>query len=268
MDGRPTADDGAIRTELSRLSGGALVGRIAVDRPAKLNVLNRRLCGRLREAVQALGAREDVRALVLSGVGGRAFIGGADIAEMAALDPVSARGFIGDLHAVCLAVREAPVPVIARIEGYCLGGGMEIAASCDMRAAAAGAVFGMPEVRAGIPSVIEAALLPRLIGWGKTRELLLTGRTIDAAEALSCGFIEKLTVRAELDEAVERRLEAIAAAGPRAVRIQKALIRKWEILPLDAAVEAGVDAFAQAYATDEPRRMMEAFLNRPRQRRG
>ena len=95
-----------------------------------------------------------------------------------------------------------------------------------MRAAAAGAVFGMPEVRAGIPSVIEAALLPRLIGWGKTRELLLTGRTIDAAEALSCGFIEKLTVRAELDEAVERRLEAIAAAGPRAVRIQKALIRK------------------------------------------
>ncbi len=264
MNDRATTTGAAIRTELSRRSSGALVGRIAIDNPAKLNVLDRRLSRQLGEAVRALGAREDVRALVLSGAGVRAFIGGADIAEMAALDPASARGFIGDLHAVCLAIREAPVPVIARIEGYCLGGGMEIAASCDMRAAAEGAVFGMPEVRVGIPSVIEAALLPRLIGWGKTRELLLTGRTIDAAEALSCGFLEKLTARSELDAAVERWLEAIVAAGPQAVRLQKALIRKWETSRLDEAVEAGIDAFAQAYATDEPRRLMEAFLNRPR----
>ncbi len=264
MNDRATADDGAIRTELSRLGGGALVGRIAVDRAAKLNVLNRRLIRQLRQAVSILGAIEDVRALVLTGAGGRAFIGGADIAEMAALDPVSARGFIDDLHGACLSLREAPVPVIARIEGYCLGGGMEIAASCDLRAAAEGSVFGMPEVRVGIPSVIEAALLPRLIGWGKTRELLLTGKTIAAAEALSCGFLEKLAAKSELDAAVDCWLEAIAAAGPQAVRLQKALIRKWETSRLDDAVEAGIACFVEAYATDEPRRMMEAFLNRPR----
>ena len=183
---------------------------------------------------------------------------------MANLDPESARAFITGLHEVCAALRDAPVPVIARIQGYCLGGGLEVAASCDIRVASDNSTFGMPEVRVGIPSVIEAALLPRLIGWGKTRELLFTGAVIDAAEALACGFVEKVVPALDLDRAVDAWLDGIIASGPAAIRSQKALIRAWEELSLDDAIQAGIDAFSDSYRAAEPRERMQAFLERKR----
>ena len=123
----------------------------------------------------------------LSGAGERAFVGGADINELAALDRDSARDFITLVHRCCDAFRRLPVPVIARIDGYALGAGLELAAACDLRVASERSHFGMPEVRIGIPSVVEAALLPRLIGAGRARRLLLTGETIDAADRARLG---------------------------------------------------------------------------------
>lgn len=242
----------------------ARIGRVTLDNPGKINIVNSALCRRLRDAISELGREPDMRAIVLTGAGDRAFIGGADIAEMAGLDPASAKDFITGLHEACAAVREAPVPVIARIQGYCLGGGLEIAASCDMRVASTDSTFGMPEVRVGIPSVIEAALLPRLIGWGKTRELLFTGATLEAGEALACGLVEKIVPAAELDRAVDHWLDGLIASGPLAVRSQKALMRKWEKLSLDDSIRAGIDAFADAYRTDEPGSRMKAFIERKR----
>ena len=212
----------------------------------------------------ALGAREDLRAVVLTGAGDRAFIGGADVREMAGLDAARAREFITRLHRVCAALRDLPVPVIARVNGYALGAGLEVAAACDLRVAASNAEFGMPEVRVGIPSVIEAALLPGLIGWGRTRELLLLGETIDAGTALRWGLVERVVPADGLDAAVEACLAALLKAGPRATRLQKKLIRQWEELPVSGAIAAGIDCFADAYATDEPSRLMRAFLDRPR----
>ena len=180
---------------------------------------------------------------------------------MGAIDgPDAARVFIGHVHAACAAVRAAPAPVIARIHGFCFGAGLELVASCDFRVASSAAVFGMPEVRLGIPSVVEAALLPQLIGWGRTRRLLYTGESLGAAEALAWGLVEEVVAPADLDAAVERRLADILACGPTAIRQQKALIRAWEQLPVAAAIEAGVEAFADAYRTDEPKRMMADFL--------
>src|SRR5262249_14744219 len=153
----------------------------------------------------------------------RAFIGGADIPTMAALNAAGAEGFITALHHAIAALRRIPVPVIARINGYCLGAGMEIAVGCDLRVASDNAVFGLPEVKVGIPSVIEAALLPRLVGWGRAAQLVLLGETIDATEALRIGLVEKVVPQTELDAAVDAWLDAILAAGPRAVRLQKAL---------------------------------------------
>ena len=124
----------------------------------------------------------------------------------------------------------------------------------------------MPEVRVGVPSVIEAALLPRLIGWGKTAELVYTGESIPASEALACGLVERVVDRDQLDQAVDRWTHAILEAGPRAVRLQKALIRQWESLPLEKAIERGIEAFVAAYETDEPRKMMQGFLTRPRKK--
>ena len=244
--------------------GGAPVARVVLDNAAKLNVVDSALCRELAAAIAELAAEPETRALVIAGAGDRAFIGGADIREMAALDADSAPAFIAGLRAVCAALRAAPVPTIARIAGYCLGGGLEIAAACDFRIAARGARFGMPETKVGVPSVIDAALLPDLIGWGRARMLVYTGETIDAEEALAWGLVERLVPADALDNALERALEHIAAAGPRAVRAQKALIRQWERLPREEAIEAGKAAFAEAFRSDEPRRLMRAFLDRPR----
>jgi enoyl-CoA hydratase len=238
------------------------VAYATLDHRAKLNTLNAALMGEVIAAMAALARREDLRCVVLAGAGGRAFIGGADIREMAAIaTPAEAEAFIRQVHGVCDAMRASPVPVIARIEGFCLGAGLEAAASCDLRIAAEGAQFGMPEVRVGIPSVVEAALLPGLIGWGRTRRLLLLAETLDARTMEAWGFLEQVVPESALDGAVEAAVGMIVEAGPAAIRAQKALIRAWERMSVDAAIEAGVAAFATSFAGEEPRRMLNGFLH-------
>ncbi len=244
--------------------GGAQVARLTIERAAKLNSLDSATLVALAEALRGLAP--EVRAAVLTGEGERAFAGGANVHELAALDPVSAREFITRVHEACAALRECPVPVIARVNGFCLGAGLELAAACDLRIAAANAVFGMPEVRLGIPSVVEAALLPRLIGAGRARWLVLTGENVDAAQALAWGLVERVAPAARLDAAVDAALDALLAAGDAALRAQKRLCRLWEEAPLDECVRRSIDEFARAYAGDEPRAMIGAFLAARRKR--
>ena len=180
---------------------GGYLARLTIDNAAKLNSLNRELMLEIVDAVKALEAEPELRLVIVTGAGDRAFIGGADINELAALDPDSAREFITLVHRCCGGFHRLPVPVIARIDGYALGGGLELAAACDLRVASDRAVFGMPEVRVGIPSVVEAALLPQLIGWGRTKLLVYTGDNIDARTALEWGLVEKVVPAAELDAA-------------------------------------------------------------------
>jgi enoyl-CoA hydratase/carnithine racemase len=243
------------------------VATVTIANAAKLNTLNSAIMSEFVARVDALAKDDTVRAVILRGEGPRAFIGGADITEMAALDAGTARAFITRVHGCCACLRRLPVPVVARIQGWALGAGLEVAAACDMRVAAAGSGFGMPEVRIGIPSVVEAALLPQLIGWGRTRQLLLTGNTIGAETALSWGLVEEITGEDELDAAIERMLEGVLESGPNAVRLQKQLIGEWENLPVREAVQRGIDCFASAWESDEPRRMMQDFLARMRARK-
>ncbi len=252
-----------VRTTFETHEAGR-VATVTVDHQQRINILNRARTEALRDHFRELAAVEDLRAVVLTGAGDRAFIGGADINEMVKLTPDTAESFIRTLHEACQAIRDLPVPVIARIRGYCLGAGLEVAAACDLRVASDDSTFGMPEVRVGIPSVIEAALLPSLIGWGRTRELVYTGDTWDTAEAQRAGFLERVTPPADLDAAVERWLTSILANGPRAIRSQKALIRQWEQLPLAEAIEAGITAFAASFEYDEPHDAMRRFIDRPR----
>jgi enoyl-CoA hydratase len=237
---------------------------LMIDNSTKLNTLDRALMREFIAAVDALAKQDELRALVLTGAGERAFIGGADIAEMAALDRDSARDFITLVHGTCDCLRRLPVPVIARIDGYALGAGLEVAVSCDLRVVSSRAKFGMPEVRVGIPSVVEAALIPRLIGSGRARELLMLGEMIDAETALRWGLVERVVAPEALDGEVTKILDALSAAGQHAVRHQKALMRAWEELTINAAIAAGVDAFVRAFDTDEPRRMLSAFVTRKR----
>ncbi len=202
---------------------GGRVARLTIDNEAKLNSLNTGLMEEIVATMAGLAADPELRLAILSGAGNRAFAGGADLAEIAALDHVGARRFITLVHRCCDAFRRLPVPVIARIDGFALGAGLELAAACDLRVASESSSFGMPEVRVGIPSVVEAALLPRLIGEGRARRLLLTGETIGAAEALAWGLIDALAPADRLDEAVDRLAQPILAAGPQAIRLQKVL---------------------------------------------
>ena len=240
------------------------VATVTVDNRSKLNTIGSALMREFIAQVEMLSGRDDLRALVLTGAGDKAFIGGANIPEMATLNSASARDFITLVHRTCDCLRQCPAPVISRIDGYALGAGLEVAVSCDLRVATTRAKFGMPEVKVGLPSVVEAALIPRLIGWGRARELLLTGETIDAETALRWGLVERVVGPEDLDREVEKIVDALLAAGPQAVRRQKKLMREWENLPMDGAIAAGIEALVRTFDTDEPNRLLNAFLNRKR----
>jgi len=237
---------------------------LTICNAGSLNVLGSAVTDGVRAGLERLATDAAIRVLVLAGQGGKSLIGGADIKEMATLEQASAEAFITRLAKLCEAVRAFPAPVIARMPGWCLGGGLEVAAACDIRVAADDAKFGMPEVRVGIPSVIHAALLPRLIGWGRTRWLLLTAETIDAPTALAWGLVDKVAPEGGLDAAVEQTVASLLACGPEALRAQKALLRQWEELPLKESVEVSIGAFGRAFLTDEPTRLMQDFVNRKR----
>ncbi|MBV8681654.1 MAG: enoyl-CoA hydratase/isomerase family protein [Caulobacteraceae bacterium] len=242
---------------------------VTIDNRAKLNVLSAQVMDDFVAAMAPLFDDDALRGVVIEGAGDRAFVGGADIDEMAAIDsPAEARAFISRVHACCAAVRDFPVPVIAAIRGWCLGAGMELAAACDVRLADSSARFGMPEVKLGIPSVVEAAILPGLIGWGRTRDLLIFGEVIDARRAFEIGFVDQLVQPDALESAVEARLSALLTSRPCAVRLQKALIRTWETLPLAQAIAAGVESFADAFETAEPSQAMAEFQKARAARRG
>ena len=218
-------------------------------------------------ATQALLQLRDapgLRVLVLRGPSDVSFVGGADIHEMARLTPETAEAFITRLQGLCEAVRSFPVPVIARLAGWCLGGGLELAAACDLRIASRDAHFGMPEVKVGIPSVIHAALLPRLLGRSVATWMLLTGEPFDAATALGFGLLHRVCEPAGLDAAVAQTAQQLAGLGPQVLRQQKALLRSWEDQPVDASIVASMAAFRQAFSTGEPQRYMQDFLDRKR----
>src|SRR6201987_1431481 len=183
------------------------VVRLSICNAGSLNILGSAAITGVREGLEQLATDRSIRVLILAGQSEKSMIGGADIKEMATLDQTSAEAFITRLRDLCEAVRAFPAPVIARMPGWCLGGGLEVAAACDIRIAAHDAEFGMPEVRVGIPSVIHAALLPRLIGWGRTRWLLLPADPVDASTALAWGLVDVVAPQGGLDSAVERTVK-------------------------------------------------------------
>jgi enoyl-CoA hydratase/carnithine racemase len=231
-----------------------------LERPP-LNLLDLDLIRAIRETFSALAPDPSVRAAVLT-ASGRAFTAGMEVRVLRDLDAHGARALITDLHDAIETVHRAPFPVIAALNGHCLGAGLELALACDLRVSVDGALLGLPEVRVGIPSVIHAALLPGLVGPGRAAQMLLSGESIPAELALRWGLVNRVVEPAALRSAAEEILGGILAAGPRAVRLQKELIIAWRSSDLAAAMRAGIAAFASAYTGDEPREGASAFLER------
>jgi enoyl-CoA hydratase len=211
------------------------VVRLFLNRPEKANALKSAMLEELRRALQGL----DARVVVLAGRG-KTFCGGADVAELKSLNSATAGPFVEKIHNVCKAIRELPVPVVARLHGAVIGAGLEIAAACDLRVAAEDAKFAMPEVRLGIPSVVEAALLPRLMGSGRAAWLVLTGDAIDAHRALEWGLIEEISDG-------EGLVQKLLAGDRDALRMQKQLLHLWEEASLATSVAASIERFVQSH---------------------
>jgi enoyl-CoA hydratase/carnithine racemase len=223
----------------SKIEGG--IARIFLNRPEKVNALDSHLLETLLDAINRIAPIPDVRVVVLGGRG-RAFCGGADVRELCALTEATAGAFVERIHEVCEAIRKLPLPVVARLHGAVIGAGLEIAAACDLRIAAEGTKFAMPEVKLAIPSVVEAALLPRLMGSGRAAWLVLTGEAIDARRAYEWGLVEEVGG----DEALERLLQALLKNDARALRFQKQLLQLWQEAPLAESVERSIGLFARA----------------------
>ncbi|HEY8251514.1 MAG TPA: enoyl-CoA hydratase-related protein [Burkholderiales bacterium] len=215
------------------------VARIFLNRPEKANALNSAALRELASSLESLAPDESLRVVVLAGRG-KTFCGGADVHELKALTAATAGAFVEKIHNVCAAIRELPVPVVARLHGAVIGAGLEIAAACDLRVAAEGTKFAMPEVRLGIPSVVEAALLPRLMGSGRAAWLVLTGEAIDARRALEWGLIEEIGDGEQL-------LQRLRAGDREALRMQKQLLHLWDEASLATSVAASIERFAQVH---------------------
>jgi enoyl-CoA hydratase len=240
----------------TEIEGG--IARVFLARTEKANALSSPFLAQLLESIGKLASQSELRAVVLAGRG-RTFCAGADVTELAQLDAGNAGGFVEAIHRVCQAIRGLPVPVVAKLHGAVIGAGLEIAAACDLRIAAEGTKFSMPEVKLGIPSVVEAALLPRLMGSGRAAWLVLTGEPIDARRAYEWQFLEELCPPEALDARTDALLKALVAADPEALKAQKRLCQLWDEAPLQESTRTSIELFAASYAGGRPNVLLKGL---------
>lgn len=243
------------------------IQKIVVNRPAKLNALNAATISELDAAATAAAADHNVRAVVITGAGEKAFVAGADISELTKLGAVEAKEFALRGQEVFRAIESMTKPVVAAVNGFALGGGCELAMACHLRVASTSAVFGQPEVKLGlIPGYGGSQRLPRLIGKGRAMELLLTGRNVGADEAAAIGLVNRVCSPDELDAVVGELLDAILANGPLAVGHCIEAVNAGLEMRLDDGCLLEATLFGVGAASDQMREGTQAFLERRKPR--
>ncbi|HJL20326.1 MAG TPA: enoyl-CoA hydratase-related protein [Sandaracinaceae bacterium LLY-WYZ-13_1] len=249
--------------DLVDLTEDGAIATITVNRPDKLNALNLGVLGALHDAVEQVRAWENTRCVILTGAGDKAFVAGADIAEMKDMGAAAAREFSRKGHALGESLEALEVPVIAAVNGFALGGGCELALACDFIHASEKAKFGQPEVKLGvIPGFGGTQRLARRVGIARARELVFSGAMLDAAEAKRIGLVNEVHAPAELIGNVTKLASTIASMGPRAVAEAKAVLREGEEKPLAEANALETEAFARCFETRDQTEGMNAFLEK------
>jgi enoyl-CoA hydratase len=235
---------------------------VTIERPDKLNALNETVLTELHAAADDLADDEDLRMVVFQGEG-RAFIAGADIAAMLDMSPEEAEEFGALGHRTLEAIEQLPVPTLAAVDGFALGGGLEVALACDLIYASGRAAFGLPEVSLGIiPGFGGTQRLGRRVGWQRAREMVFTGQRIDAEKAESIGLCLEVFEADSFDERLAEVVDAIGSRGPLAIRAAKTAMRTGQESHLTDGLEAEQQAFADLFETEDRREGMEAFLDR------
>jgi len=239
------------------------VRRITINRPEKLNALNRETIGELDVAFQQAKHDDAIRVVTLAGSGEKAFVAGADISELATATPLQMQQMSRNGQRMMLGIERLGKPVIARIQGFALGGGMELAMSCHFRVASEKAKFGQPEINLGvIPGFGGTQRLLRLAGRGAALELCLTGAPIDAARAFALGLVTRVVPAAQLDAEVDALADQLAASAPHALAgIMDAILLGGEC-GIDVGLDYESQAFAVCAATADMREGTQAFLER------
>ena len=227
-----------------------------------LNLLGRESFLALKAELDHCDQDSSVRAVILTGSGDRSFSAGVDLHQMKNLNPADAESFIRALHEPARKLLTMAVPAIAAIRGPCLGGALELALACDIRIAAEDAVLGRPEVRVGIPSVIEASLLPPTVGLGRARRMLLTGETVLASEALAMGLVDRVVAAGSLMREARETANGFLGMSRQVLASQKHIIAKWLELGEEQSADFTIEEFARIFATPIPREGMSAFLEK------
>jgi enoyl-CoA hydratase len=239
------------------------IARVTVNRPDKLNALNATVIGELGEAVARIETEREIRGAVLTGAGTKAFVAGADIAELAEQGPLDGQARAARGQAVFRRWERCGKPVIAAVNGFALGGGCELAMACHLRIASETARFGQPEVKLGItPGYGGTVRLPRLVGRGRALELLLTGAMIDAAEAYRIGLVNRVVPAERLLAESEQTVRAMLENGPAALRACIEAVDAGLDADLDGALQLEATYFGLLSGTNEMREGTQAFLEK------
>jgi enoyl-CoA hydratase len=236
---------------------------VTINRPKALNALNAATLSEIGQVFDELGADDSIHAVILTGAGEKAFVAGADISFMKDLTSIESRNFALLGQAVFNKIENLPQPVIAAVNGFALGGGCELAMSCDIRVASENAKFGQPEVNLGVPPGFAGTQrLPRLVGKGVAKELLYTADMIDAGEAHRIGLVNKVYPAAELLESAMKMANKIASKGPVAIRLTKSAVNQGMEMDLARGTAYEAEVFGLAFSTADQKEGMTAFLEK------
>lgn len=239
------------------------IATLTINRPKSLNALNTEVLNELYMAVQSVAADESIRALIITGSGEKAFVAGADIAELAELNPLQAKYFVANGHKAMAALQDLAIPVIAAVNGFALGGGLELALSCDFIYASENAKFGLPEITLGlIPGFGGTQRLARLIGKNMAKEMIFTGKMISAEEAASLGLVNLVAPPAELMVEARKTATAMAAKGKVSLNMAKQMINQGMDLDLATGCKMEIDGFGLCVASEDAKEGTRAFLEK------
>lgn len=238
------------------------VAILTIDRKEVLNALNTKLLDEISKAFDKLQSDEDVYVIIFTGAG-RAFVAGADIAEMAELNMVDARRFGNVGQRLFRHIEKSEKPTIAAVNGFALGGGLELALSCDIRIASEAAVFGQPEVGLGItPGFSGTQRLANAVGKSMAAEMILTAKNINAQKAFEIGLVSRLTAEEDLIKTAEELAMNIAKNAPLAVRWANSALKRGREVDIESGIAIEADLFAMCFATEDQKEGMQAFLKR------
>jgi len=236
---------------------------ITFNRPKALNALNAELIAEFSQALDSVADNEDIRVLILTGAGEKSFVAGADITELAKFNPLQAKQFSRQGHQAIDKLQALPIPIIAAVNGFALGGGSEIALACDFIYASQDAKFGLPEITLGIiPGFGGTQRLPRLIGKNRAKELIFTGQMITAQDAMQMGMVNQVHAANELMQAVQKTAKQIAVKGRASLRAAKQAINSGMDVDLQTGCGLEIDAFAVCFSSQDSKEGTQAFLEK------